>query len=196
MVAGVSEEGIRMNPEKALSRLTARVGSLDTNVRATDNSSVTSSDVAYALAGLADFHANLILYKYAQGDDLLLARLSVDWQERVRIICAQEGGGKHRKIPDNRLVLLANATLEEFIGNRLCTKCNGIGCIKKGERFEVCKTCEGARVQNWSHARRARSCGMDYHNFRKLWKPRYRSCLGRLINIEQNALSKVKRKLG
>ncbi len=185
-----------MNPEKALSRLTAKTGGLDVNVRSTDNTSLSGSDIAYALGGLNQFESNLILYKYAQADDSLYARLLPDWYERVRVACLREGWGKHRKIPDNRLVLLAQATLDEFVGDSLCRKCNGIGSVRTLDKIEVCRTCEGNRIQAWSSARRARSCAMDSHNFRKLWKTRYRSTLGRLINIEQYALSEVKRRLG
>ena len=186
-----------MNPEKALSRLCAKTGSLESNVRSTDNTFLKPSDIAFALGGLDDLSSNLILFKYAQGGDQEYRRLLLLWFGKIKLVCLREGWArKGHKISDNRLLMFAQSTLDEFAGDRLCVLCNGIGAIRSDERFEICPDCEGHRVQGWTYARRARACDMDAHNFRARWKVRYNSCLGRLINMEQYALSVVKNRLG
>lgn len=154
-----------------------------------------AQDAAHALAGCTSIGARLVLLKYGCGDDADRRRLAVELAiELPSLLEAPRYQGV-----DIRGIDILQGAVAEAMDDLLCKKCDGLGYhfLKRANKVDPCKQCEGVGRMRWSLSQRARACKADKMTLsdRSPWGRIYKDALAKLLKEEADALAVMATKL-
>jgi hypothetical protein len=141
---------------------------------------------------LMDHEGAFLMARYA--DDMQqMAVARVWWRYRV----GREARANGWRTEDaERFQGLADATLEEWLGDSNCRVCKGVGSQPDASGLVVaCPTCEGTRKQYPSERAMARALNVSVQAYRETWGLRTAWCRRWLHQMEMAAVGRLSRGL-
>lgn len=146
-------------------------------------------DIAASCSGLPSLDFHLIMAKYC--DDV---KSALDAMGELQVVMREQSQAFDDMDTRTRAVFAA-AILEEFVSDRRCKGCKGIGQKVKASRVVKCEPCFGTGVRQVSLRRRAAACGMPESTYRgRGIDKEYQAIIDLLLEIEVGALSRISRR--
>ena len=157
---------------------------------------LTALDIAGAIgmSNMTDLQSYLLRVKYAM-DFGCYDKLRYRWMARVVDHAVHEGWKAQKGTP--RILPMAIFTLIEHLGWNACPSCHGAAELVVDEVKVACETCLGTGKQYRSGRWIARHV-LDVHpsTYQQTWFDRFNWCRGDLSQIEENAVRKLRYRVG